>query len=84
VLTDIYPCERGADSGVTIDALAGAIRGRRVRPRAPGASIERLPAEVASLARAGDLIVTLGAGSIGRAGAAILAEIARRSGTGGH
>ena len=84
VLTDIYPASEEPIPGVTIDALAGAIRGAVSVPVHLVPSIERLPAEVASLARAGDLIVTLGAGSIGRAGAAILAEIARRSGTGGH
>jgi len=84
VLTDIYPASEEPIPGVTIDALAGAIRGAVSVPVHLVPSVERLPAEVASLARAGDLIVTLGAGSIGRAGAAILAEIARRSGTGGH
>jgi len=37
-----------------------------------------VPAAVAALARRGDLVVTLGAGSIGRAGDAILVELRRR------
>jgi len=84
VLTDIYPASEEPIPGVTIEALAGAIRGAVSVPVHVVPSVERLPAEVASLARAGDLIVTLGAGSIGRVGAVILAEIERRSGTGGH
>jgi len=36
-----------------------------------------VPAAVARLARAGDLVITMGAGSIGHAGPAILEELAR-------
>ena len=56
---------------VDMDKVQRAIRGRapwgRVAPR-----LDDVPATVAGLARAGDLIVTLGAGSIGAASTRIV------------
>ena len=58
------------------DARRAARLGARVRgPVHVVASLDELPAAVASRARAGDLIVTMGAGSIGGVGERILAAL---------
>jgi UDP-N-acetylmuramate--alanine ligase len=77
VLTDIYPAGEDPLPGVTLSRLAES-----VERAAPGRvtvvpDLESVPAEVARLARAGDLVLTLGAGSIGETGALILEEIRR-------
>jgi UDP-N-acetylmuramate--alanine ligase len=77
VLTDIYGAGERPVSGVTVDALAAAVRARTGVPVHVVAELGRLPAYVVALARPGDLILTLGAGSIGRVGPQILAELQR-------
>jgi len=65
ILTDIYPAGEDPIPGVTIDRLASAIRSS---VRAPVDVVPRLadvvPA-IARVARPGDVVITLGAGSIG-------------------
>jgi UDP-N-acetylmuramate--alanine ligase len=78
VLTDIYAAGEPAISGVTLDALASAVRdaargGVRVVP-----ALEDVPAAVAMMVRQGDLVITLGAGSIGGTGERILEAIRHR------
>jgi UDP-N-acetylmuramate--alanine ligase len=64
VLTDIYPAGEAPIPGVTLDSLAQVIR--RSGPELHVvATLDDVPEAVASLARPGDLVVTLGAGSIG-------------------
>jgi UDP-N-acetylmuramate--alanine ligase len=75
VLTDIYPAGEDPIPGVTIERLAEA-----VEQSAPGRvrvvkGLADLPSDVASLARAGDMVITLGAGSINTIGPRILEEI---------
>jgi UDP-N-acetylmuramate--alanine ligase len=75
VLTDIYPAGEAPIPGVTIEALADQV-GRQ----APGRvhvvkALADLPREVARLVRSGDMVITLGAGSIGSVAARILEEI---------
>jgi UDP-N-acetylmuramate--alanine ligase len=75
VLTDIYPAGEEPIPDVTIERLAEI-----VERSAPGRvrvvkALADLPAEVASLARAGDMVITLGAGSINTVGPRILEEI---------
>jgi UDP-N-acetylmuramate--alanine ligase len=74
VLTDIYPAGEAPIAGVTLEALAAAVRpcvrALHVVPR-----IDDLPGRIAELAQAGDLVVTLGAGSIGATGDRILAAL---------
>jgi UDP-N-acetylmuramate--alanine ligase len=80
VLTDIYPAGEAPIPGVTVDALAAAVRKATVRPVHVIPALDALPAAVAALARDGDLIVTMGAGSIGGVGDRILAAVAERAG----
>jgi UDP-N-acetylmuramate--alanine ligase len=77
VLTDIYPAGEAPIEGATVGALAAAIE-----RAAPGRVhvvpvLHDVPAAVAALARPGDLVITLGAGSIGTTGPRILEEVAR-------
>ena len=66
VLTDIYAASEDPIDGVTIDALADAIR--RAAPERIVRIARRLDEvvpELLKVARAGDAVITLGAGSIG-------------------
>jgi UDP-N-acetylmuramate--alanine ligase len=80
VLTDIYPAGESPIPGITVDALASV-----VSRSAPGRvrvvrELSDLPSAVAGLARSGDLVVTLGAGSIGTMGERILEAVRERHG----
>jgi len=75
VLTDIYAAGEDAVPGVTLDALAEAIRRHVAAPLHIVKDVRDVPSAVARLARAGDVVMTLGAGSIGAASEAILAEL---------
>jgi UDP-N-acetylmuramate--alanine ligase len=75
VLTDIYPAGEAPIPGVTIDALADSVRAAASSPVHIVASLDALPGAVAGLARDGDLVVTMGAGSIGMVADRILAAI---------
>ena len=80
VLTDIYPAGETPIPGVTIDVLAGAIRpyfdGRLHVVR----TVDEAVAAVVALARPGDAVITLGAGSIGTAGKRVLAALGPQDG----
>jgi UDP-N-acetylmuramate--alanine ligase len=76
VLTDIYAAGEQPMPGVTVEALTEAIRVTAGCPVHLIKRLEDLPAAVAKLSRPGDLVVTLGAGSIGGVGDQILAAIA--------
>jgi len=76
LLTDIYPAGEDPIPGATIEALTA-----RVEQAAPGRvllvkALADVPAQVARIAQPGDLVITLGAGSIGSAGPRILEELA--------
>jgi len=78
VLTDIYAAGETPIPGITVEALAAAIRASargavRVVP-----SLDQIPETVAELARPGDLVITLGAGSIGTTGERILEALRNR------
>jgi UDP-N-acetylmuramate--alanine ligase len=75
VLTDIYPAGEDPIPGVTIDALADAVRTSVAGPVHVVKRLEDVPAAVARLSRPGDLVITLGAGSIGAIGTRILDEV---------
>jgi UDP-N-acetylmuramate--alanine ligase len=75
VLTDIYPAGEAAIPGVTVEAVADVVRRAGRAPRIVK-SLDDLPGAVAAIARPNDLIVTLGAGSIGGVADRILAALA--------
>jgi UDP-N-acetylmuramate--alanine ligase len=64
VLTDIYPAGEAPVAGVTIESLDAMVR-RSGRPVMLVKALDDVPAAVASIARPNDLVITLGAGSIG-------------------
>jgi UDP-N-acetylmuramate--alanine ligase len=79
VLTDIYAASEDPIPGITVERLADAVRGRgaaRVQVVRP---LEALPETVATLAGPGDLVLTLGAGSIGTVGERILDALRRKA-----
>ena len=78
VLTDIYAAGEAPIPGATLEHLASQVR-RDVRELHVAPSLEDAIACAAQLAQSGDLMVTLGAGSIGSAGARILDAIGSRS-----
>jgi UDP-N-acetylmuramate--alanine ligase len=65
VLTDIYGAGEAPIPGVTIDALAAALRRHIAAPIELVARVEEVAPALARIAHAGDVVITLGAGSIG-------------------
>ncbi len=82
VLTDIYAASEEPIPGITVEALAAAVSTGRARPAHVVRRLDDVAAAVAELARPGDLVLTLGAGSIGGLATALLAELERRHGSG--
>ncbi len=80
VLTDIYAASEEPIPGITVDALAAAVSSDRRQPARVVRKLEEVASAVADLARPGDLVLTLGAGSIGGLATALLAELERRHG----
>jgi UDP-N-acetylmuramate--alanine ligase len=72
VLTDIYAASEDPIPGITVERLAERLRASSSAPVHVVRPLEDVAPRVAALARPGDLVVTLGAGSIGTVGAAIL------------
>ena len=79
VLTDIYAAGEAPIDGVTIDTLASTVRRTAKGDVHVVPALEEVPATVASVARRGDLVLTLGAGSIGGVGDRILDLLRERS-----
>jgi UDP-N-acetylmuramate--alanine ligase len=75
VLTDIYAAGEPPIPGITVEAVADAVRAAGGCPVRVVKALDDLPAAVAAHSRPGDLIVTLGAGSIGTIGDRILDAI---------
>jgi UDP-N-acetylmuramate--alanine ligase len=84
VLTDIYAASEEPIPGVTIEALAAVVDAARLRPTHVVKALAEVPAALSALARPGDLVITLGAGSIGGLAPAVLAALERRYGRGGR
>jgi len=80
VLTAIYAASEEPIPGVTIEALAAAVNNGRATPVHVVARLDDMAARVADLARPGDLVITLGAGSIGSLAGNLVAELERRHG----
>jgi len=80
VLTDIYAASEEPIPGITVEALAAAVNAGRRVPAHVVRRLDDMAAAVADLARPGDLVLTLGAGSIGGLATALVAELERRHG----
>jgi UDP-N-acetylmuramate--alanine ligase len=65
VLTDIYAAGEERIDGVTLDALAAAVRRSVTVPVETAPALDDVVASIVRAARPGDVVVTLGAGSIG-------------------
>jgi UDP-N-acetylmuramate--alanine ligase len=74
-VTEVYAAGEDKIPGIEAAPLVEAIRAHGHRDAHFVADLDELPARVARAARPGDLIVTLGAGSISAAGPEILARL---------
>ena len=80
VLADIYAASEDPIPGVTVEALAEAIGPQFGGRLHLAMTIDDVVAAVTSLARPGDAVITLGAGSIGTVGSRVLAALGQREG----
>ena len=83
VLTDIYAAGEAPIPGITLDSLAAQVR-EHVKELVVVPQVTEVPGHVAMLARDGDLIVTLGAGSIGLVADRVLAALRQMAGLDGR
>jgi len=74
-LLDIYPASEKPIDGITAEALAGRIVGAGKRDVQYAPSFSDAVATVAAFAEAGDMVLTLGAGSVSQLGAMILEQL---------
>ena len=65
VLTDVYAAGEERIPGVTLEALAAAVRQSLSVPVETAPTLDELVASIVGAARPGDVVITLGAGSIG-------------------
>jgi UDP-N-acetylmuramate--alanine ligase len=65
LLTEVYAAGEEPIAGVTLDALAAAIRRSVSAPVETAPALDDLVASIVRVARPGDVVITLGAGSIG-------------------
>ena len=80
VLTDIYAAGEPPLPGITLESFAARVQAAAGVPVHAVPALGDLPAFVAGRARPGDLIITLGAGSIGAVGPKILAALGKGGG----
>ena len=80
VLTDIYAAGEDAIPGITLDALAQRVRQQIAIPVEAVSSLAAVAPALARIARAGDLVITLGAGSIATVVEPLLSLLAQRNG----
>jgi UDP-N-acetylmuramate--alanine ligase len=78
VLADIYAASEEPIAGVTIDSLADAVRRGSGRPVHVARQLDEVIPEILKLARPGDAVLTLGAGSIGSLPALLIDALKRR------
>ena len=65
VLTGVYAAGEEPIPGITLDAVAEAVRRGSGRPVHTADTLDDVVAAILRVARAGDAVITLGAGSIG-------------------
>ena len=78
-LLDIYPASEKPIEGITAEILTGRIIAAGKRSVAYAPSFSDAVATVATLAQPGDMVLTLGAGSVSQLGALILEKLEPRS-----
>jgi UDP-N-acetylmuramate--alanine ligase len=83
VLTDIYAAGEAPIPGITLETLAESIRAH-VRELIVVPQVTDVPGHVAMLVREGDLVVTLGAGSVGLVADRVLAALRQMAGLDGR
>ena len=83
LLADIYAASEDPIAGVTVEALAAAINTSRATPVRIVTPLEAMAPAIADAARPGDLVIVLGAGSIGSVAGKVVAELQRRQAVGG-
>jgi UDP-N-acetylmuramate--alanine ligase len=81
VLTDIYAAGEDPIPGVTLEALAESIRRSVSAPVQVVASLDDVVPALTQIARPGDIVITLGAGSIGTLAERLIEALAK-SGSG--
>jgi UDP-N-acetylmuramate--alanine ligase len=74
-LLDIYPASEKPIEGITAEALTSRMIGAGKRSVAYAPSFSEAVATVAALAQPGDMVLTLGAGSVSQLGAMLLAKL---------
>jgi UDP-N-acetylmuramate--alanine ligase len=75
VLTDIYAAGEDPIAGVTLDTLGAAIGRRLTVPVDLVPRLDDLLPAIVRVARPGDVVITLGAGSIGSVADRLVAEL---------
>jgi UDP-N-acetylmuramate--alanine ligase len=80
VLCDIYAAGEDPIPGITVEVVAAAVQAAGGPVPTIVHVLDDVPAAVAGLARPGDLVITLGAGSIGAVGPKVLAALAAKGG----
>jgi UDP-N-acetylmuramate--alanine ligase len=78
-LLDIYPASERPIEGITAEALAVRIAGAGNGSVAYSPSFSAAVAAVAAVAQPGDMVLTLGAGSVSQLGAMILEKLEAKS-----
>jgi UDP-N-acetylmuramate--alanine ligase len=81
LLTDIYAASEDPIPGVTVDALADAVRRGSGRPVRVVRAIDDIVPELLRVIRPGDAVITLGAGSIGAVPKRLVDALRRQEGT---
>ena len=78
--TDIYSAGEEPLPGITIEALAVSIRRGSGRPTRVVGRLDDVVTDLVTHARPGDVVLTLGAGSIGTLPARLVDALTRRGG----
>jgi len=78
VLTEIYAASEEPIPGITLEAFADAVRRGSGRPVHAVRSLDEVIPQVMDIARAGDAVITLGAGSIGTLPRKLMDALKRR------